>query len=919
MERPLSEEEARLLLKHTRPWLEWTGKREKHAFEVEPVALNVHERVSAQAVIRAAQREDVQRDLFADPQLPFGDAVKFYEHDVDWANRLILGDSLQVMASLARREGLAGKVQMVYIDPPYGINYASNFQPKVGDKNVKDGESHLTREPEMVKAYRDTWRLGIHSYLDYLRDRIVMAREMLHERGSVFVQISDENLHRVRAILDEVFGAENFMSVITFRTKIPLRAKYLAGIGDYLVWYARDAEHVKFHKLYQEREYGRGTQFTNLELSNGARRKMTKRERDRQSPLPKESKPFTLTDMVSAGRTESCVFDAEIKGEDYTPASGKSWKTNPEGFEKLLNADRIEVPRNVPRYVFRLDDYPVQEMTNMWTDTQGASSKKYVVQTSTKVVQRCLLMTTDPGDLVLDPTCGGGTTAYVAETWGRRWITIDTSRVGVAIARQRLLTASYPYFAVKADESNDPGRGFKHRTVPHITMGAITNHPTLGAALDKHREVLDGHLGQLDEALAEVDGSLRSKLAAKLKAKEKEEGKRAVTDADERRWVLPEDTFEHWTVPFDADEDYPDALAEAVAAYRKAWAKKRDEVQKTVAANAAHETLYDQPEVEKGVVRVSGPFTVEAVLPAEATLPDATESPIGGAPDALDGSFGNGESADAVVDAANAEAYLDKLTRLLREDGASFLGNATQGFDRLDRMAHSVLHAEGEWTSGDGTEQRIAVSFGPEHGPITAVQVEEALFAASRGGYDHLLFAGFNIDGAAQAAIEADSNPRVRTHLATVAPDVVMDDLLKKPAQSQLFTVFGQPRTSVEADEDGHVRVTMEGMDVYDPVKNALVPTKAQKVAAWFVDHDYDGRTFCVSQAFFPDKTAWKKLKAALKTQVDADAFARLSGTESLPFKPGKRVAVKVIDPRGNEALRVHTVGGATYQTEAAR
>ena len=470
-QRPLSADEAQLLLRHTRPWLEWTGKREKHQVEVDPVALHVHERVSAQAVVRAAQRQDVQRDLFADPQLSFGEAVRFYEHDIDWANRLILGDSLQVMASLARREGMAGKVQMIYLDPPYGIKFKSNFQPKVGDRSVGgNSEKDLTREPEMVKAYRDTWRLGIHSYLDYLRDRLVLARDMLSDTGSLFMQIGDENVHRVRALIDEVFGPENFVGFITFVKTSSDTSGLLGGVADYLIWFAKDAQQVKYHQLYKRKKPGQkgATDYKYVELPSGERRSIKKGED--LSVLPNGSRIFTLSDTTSQRPAqEGDLLEFEVEGRTFTPGRG-TFKTNEAGMERLVHAGRIHPRTNSLRYVRYLDDFAFYPIQNVWNDTiiGHGEDKTYVVQTFSRVIERCLLMTTDPGDLVLDPTCGSGTTAFAAERWGRRWITVDTSRVAVALARQRLLTGAFPYFAIQDSEGGPsnavPRRGFVYET-----------------------------------------------------------------------------------------------------------------------------------------------------------------------------------------------------------------------------------------------------------------------------------------------------------------------------------------------------------------------------------------------------------------------------------------------------------------------
>ena len=570
------------------------------------------------------------------------------------------------------------------------------------------------------------------------------------------------------------------------------------------------------------------------------------------------------------------------------------------------------------------------ELDDMWNDTSISGKrggKKYVVETSEKVVARCLLMTTDPGDLVLDPTCGSGTTAFVAEQWGRRWITIDTSRVAIAIARQRLLTAKYDYYELK-DKSAGVAGGFVYKTVPHITLKSIAQNTNLDPIFEKHEPILDKKLEQCNAALSEVSDELRHKLVGKLLAKQKAEGKRAVTDADRRRWKLPEEgkKWEHWEVPFDTDPDWPQELQEAVTEYRKAWRAKMDEVNACIAANAEQEELVDQPKVVKGVVRVSGPFTVEAVQPPEMSLGEPTlttvkvEGEFGGEPKELEETFEvRMVETRAEEEAKNLDAYLDQMIRYLRMDGVTFPNNKHNTFTRLERLESGEpgLHAEGRWVS-DGEEDpdpdgraTVAVAFGPQYGPVTAKMVEDVIRSANRMGYDDLVIAGFSFDGPAQAVIEEIKNPHLRVHAAHIRPDVNpgMNGLLKEQPGSQLFTVFGQPRTRVEGpDANGEYKVIMEGVDIYDPVTNSIASTGADKVAAWFIDGDYDGRTFCITQAFFPDKSAWKKLAKALKGVIEEDAFEAFSGTESLPFPLGKHrcIAVKVIDPRGNEVMRVH-------------
>jgi adenine-specific DNA-methyltransferase len=885
-QRPLTEEEAQLLaeaLKNRQPWLEWSGKREKAWFDVDPVALHIHERVSAQAIIKMAARQPLQRSFFADPELEYRQAVQFYQHDVDWAGRLILGDSLVVMHSLARREDLAGKVQMIYIDPPYGIKFSSNFQPEVGKRDVKDKESDLTREPEQVKAYRDTWTLGVHSYLAYLRDRFIIARELLADSGSIFVQIGNENVHNVRSILDEIFNKDNYIGEIIFTKTTALGQELLDSVNDYILWYCKDKTHIKYRQLFLEKVAGDpgASRYTDVDLESG--------------------ELFTDTDMRSQSGGNTISFSYEYENQLFSPAP-LFWKTNLNGMERLANSGRLLSQGNTLRYKRFLNDFPVNPLTNIWSDVGGIQSRSdpkiYVVQTTNKVIERCMIMTTDPGDLVLDPTCGSGTTAYVAEQWGRRWITIDTSRVAIALARQRLLTARYDYYEL-ANPQAGPAGSFIYKTVPHITLKSIAQNQALDPVFAKWEPVLAEKLRALNAALAQVAPELRARLQAKLAAKERQQGKKAVTDADRRRWLLPKEKWEEWEVPFDTDPDWTPELQAALLEYRKAWRGKMDEVNAVIAASAPQETLVDQPRVVPGVLRVSGPFTVEGVQPVEETL--EVETPIGGEPEELQ-TFGEGMEAEP----QNAAAYLDKMIRLLRQDGVRFPDNKVLHFDRLEPLSHSVLHAEGEWGQGDEA-RRVAVSFGPQYGPITAQQVEECLREAYRRGYDDLIFAGFTIDGAAQAIIQEDPNPKVRSHLAHIRPDVNMGDLLKDTPSSQLFTVFGLPRVNLTQNKSGEWVVEMEGVDIYDPVENTIRSTGADKVAAWFLDSDYDGQTFCITQAFFPDSSAWEKLARALKTTVDPERFEAFSGTRSLPFAPGKhkRVAVKVIDPRGNEVMRV--------------
>ena len=910
-QRALSAEEAKTLadaLQHHSPWLEWASKQETKSFTVDPVALHIHERVSAKAILKVAERQNVQRELFADPQQDYSKAVDFYQHDVDWANRLILGDNLTVMSSLAHREDLAGKVQMIYIDPPYGIKFASNFQPTVFQRDVKDREQDLTREREQIKAYRDTWTLGVHSYLAYLRDRLVIAKDLLTDSGSIFVQISDENIHRVRCIMDEVFGSENFVSQITYKVTSGFERKLgPRRIQAHIIWYARQKELCKFRRIFKPKNI----EELDLDLykyveEGGNVRVLTHDERTNPKQIPNDAKIFRTLPLHTMGAEKR--EQREFGGEVYTPPSNTQWRHTADAFEVMVKSDRIIKEGSRITSKFYLEDLGAEEYNNVWLDTGPELAKSYVVQTSPKVVQRCLMMTTDPGDLVLDPTCGSGTTAYVAEQWGRRWITIDTSRVAVTLARQRFLTGTFDYYSLKNESKGITG-GFKNKIIPRVTLKDIAQNTALDPIFAKHEPILKEKLDLLNRNLAEVTPEIRTKLLIKLSDKQKRKGKRFITDADHRRWQLPETGWQEWEVPFDSDSDWPKALQEALTDYRKAWRAKMDEVNDCIAKSSEGEELVDQPEVDRKRIRVSGPFTVEAVQPAEESLD--LKSPIGGEPEeSLDTYDAETDGQDAV----NAEAYLDQMIRLLRNDGVQFPNNRTLKFATLDPLEGDVLHAEGSWEDDD-TERLIAVVFGPQHGPVTALQVEECLPIASRRGYDELVFAGFSFDGAAQAIIQEDPNPRVRIHIAHINPDVAMGDLLKETPSTQLFTVFGMPRTKLEETTSGEYYIKMEGVDVYNPVDNTVSSAGADKVAAWFVDADYDGRTFCITQAFFPDKSAWNKIARALKGVIDEDQFEKFSGTESFPFPAGEHacVAVKVIDPRGNEVMRVHTLGEQKY------
>lgn len=900
------------------PWLEWSEKRELPTFAVDPVVLQTHERVSTKAILSVAETKRAQLSMFGSDELAPDQELNFYSHQVNWTNRLILGDSLQVMASLSARESeVAGQVQMIYLDPPYGIKFASNFQPQIGQRNVTEGrDADLTREPETVKAFRDTWRLGVHTYLTCLRDRLIVARELLHESGSIFVQISDENLHRVRCLMDEIFGSENFCSQIVYVTTSTQGTEILPVVNDNLLWYCKQQDKVKYHQLYEEKAFGGGgsSGYNLAQDVNGFINRIRTIE-----DASADAKIFSASDLTSSH--QSLSEPVKVQGHIY--ASGhRFWSTSTLGMIRLRESDRIFVSGNTLRFKRYIDDFAVFPRTNIWMDTGVAGftsdRKQYVVQTNSKVIERCILMTTAPGDLVLDPTCGSGTTAYVAEQWGRRWITIDTSRVALAIARQRLLTARFDHYKFK-DETAGVSGGFRYKTVPHITLKSIAQNSHLDPVFEKHSPILDSALQLTNEALDEVRTDLRRCLKEKLARKQKDEGKKSITDADRRRWELPE-RFEHWTVPFDSDSDWPLSLQNAVTQYRRAWRAKMDEVNTLIKAHADSEELVDQPEIVKGVVRVSGPFTVEAVMPRAISLDEPSLFPeFDGAPDELGEGFTFNEThLQSSLETENPEAYISNLIRLLQTSGVTFPDNRELVFSRLQpaRQPATSIHAEGRCYPKGGSDPNpdsianVAVCFGPQYGSLSVSEIQDVRRFAINEGYEHVIFAGFSFDAAATAEIERKlGRARFETHMAHIRPDVnpTMGGLLKDSPRDQLFSVFGAPRVRVEKLPDNEFRVHMEGVDIYDPVKNEVTPARGDKVAAWFLDADYDDEVFSITQAFFPDRSAWDKLERSLKGTFAPDVWQTLSGTVSLPFvaNGNRKIAVKVIDPRGNEVMKV--------------
>lgn len=795
-----------LLKRLTKPYLNWAGKAERHQISIPTGPLFVHERHSTKAIldgIRHRKAKGTTLDLFGDAQLDIGEKLDAYEHQGPWQNRMILGDSLQIMNSMLEFEGLGGQVQMIYIDPPYGVKFGSNFQPFVRKNTVKDGaDGDFTREPEMVRAYRDTWEFGLHSYLTYLRDRLLLARELLHSSGSVFVQISEDNVHHVREVADELFGASNFCAQIVFRKTTGSGSQLLDSTYDMLLWYARDQSQVKYRPLFESRSPAEDENLRFLELKGGQRRRMTQEEAGGIASLPDGARvfrpnPLTNQRPAQGGDLKEFVFE----GTTYRPGLG-TFRSDATGLTRLARAKRLLPVGNTLTFVRYLDDFPFKPRNNIWDDTRqsGFAAKKiYVVQTPPRVIERCILMTTEPGDLVFDPTCGSGMTAHVAESLGRRWITCDTSRVPLALARQRLLTATYPYYELK-EPKRGPAGGFVYKRrqnrkgeeigglVPHITLKSIAN-----------------------------------------------------------------------------DESPP------------------------------MEMLVDRPEQNGDVTRVSGPFVVEATIAPAQSLEYQTE-----------------EQGDAAVSRSDPATHIERMTQLLGQSKTLRLPeNQSIVLDGIRRLSEvEYLHAEAVQPEG---KQLIAIAFGPEDGAISSDLVYNAASEAFFLRYARLYFFGFAIQAKARELLEDRKKLRIPCFYIAVSPDVAMSDLLKTSRSSEIFSVTGLPDVEVKAtgkkSESGDplYHATLVGLDIFDPstLKQDSVP--GELVPAWMLDTDYDGMSFHATQVFFPKTSAWDNLQKSLKATFDDSVWAHLAGTTSEPFSLGerRRVAVKVIDERGNELMRV--------------
>ncbi len=875
------------------PQLVWRGKDEQDWSDlvVNAPPLYIQEKVHPKVLIdslrtqtdaRAAQPEF---SLFEDFNgvTKGADKTEFYQHDQNWTNRMILGDSLQVMASLAEREKLRGKVQCIYLDPPYGIKFNSNFQWSTTSRDVKDGKAdHITREPEMVKAFRDTWRDGIHSYLNYLRDRLTVARDLLTESGSIFLQIGDENVHRVRALMDEVFGEENFISQITIRTTTGRANEMLAAASNFILWFAKSRSHSKYRAPYQDKSAGTSTDqlYSIARLPSGESWRLTAEQKDNPDSWPTGTRICRIGDLTSSRHAnDNDVREFTFKGRKYTPGKG-TFKTDLRGLNALARADRLW-PSNQGgcSYIRYIDDFPVIPFSNMWFDTGtgGFTDEKiYVVQTGTKVIQRCLLMATDPGDLVLDPTCGSGTTAFVAEQWGRRWITIDTSRVALALARARIMGARYPFYLL-ADSKDGQLKeaevtrtapsmrpvygnlrhGFVYERVPHITLKSIANNAEINVIWDKWQATLEPLLEQLNSALGK--------------------------------------TWQEWEIPREADAKWPEPVLRLHADWWKARIARQKEIDASIAAKAEFEYLYDKPYEDKKRVRVAGPFTVESLSPHRMLALDENDELI----DTVREDRGEYSA---------TQSFQQMILKTLEAAGVQQAHKEDRiQFTSLVPWPGELVCAEGSYKEGD-QERRAAVFIGPEFGTVQRADLVQAAREAGDAGFDVLVCCAFNYEAHTTEFNKLGKLPVLK---ARMNADLHMAGDLKNTGKGNLFVVFGEPDIDLLHEAEGTVRVKVNGVDVFHPSTGEVRSDGPDGIACWFIDTDYNEESFFVRHAYFLGANdPYSALKTTLKAEIDQAAWETLHSPISRPFPKPKsgRIAVKVINHLGDEVMKVFRV-----------
>jgi adenine-specific DNA-methyltransferase len=880
------------------PQLVWRGKDEQDWSDlvVHAPPIYVQEKVHPKALIddllrrskQPVQPGGDQLDLFADFNgLPSEEArTEFYQHDANWSNRMILGDSLQVMASLAEREGLRGKVQCIYIDPPYGIKFNSNFQWSTTTRDVRDGNrDHITREPEQVRAFRDTWRDGIQSYLTYLRDRLAVAADLLNASGSIFVQIGDENIHTVRSVLDEVFGSENFCALLVCRKTSSLnspvaRVNVIPGSADFILWYGKNKDAIKYRQPYIEKTLSGegGDHYRTVELADGSTRQTRPEEIVWPDLLPEGSRVFQVDNLISQGYSESLSKQFNAFGRGFSPGALSHWKTTPQGLSRLACAGRLVDAGKTLRYKRYFKDFGVMMVNSIWEDVGADSEKTYVVQTPTGAVRRCILMTTDPGDLILDPTCGSGTTAYVAEQWGRRWIAIDTSRVALALARARIMGARYAYYLLADSREgqlreaeitrtapssqptrNDIRQGFVYERVPHITLKSIANNAEIDVIWEKYQERL---------------GPLREKLNAALSQ-----------------------SWQEWEIPRDAAEGWSDEAKRLHAAWWEQRIARQREIDASIAAKAEFEYLYDKPYVDNKKVRVAGPFTVESLLPHRTLTVGEDEELIDPNSNGSNGARQERDFAGMILENLKTAG----VQQAHKDDKIDFTS--------LAPWPGKYVCAEGRYVEGgSAAERRAAIFIGPEFGTVGRPDLVEAAREAADAGFDVLISCAFNYDAHSG---EFDRLGRVPVLKARMNADLHMAEDLKNTGKGNLFVIFGEPDIDLLPAGDGQIRVKINGVDVFHPNSGEVRSDGPEGIACWFIDTDYNEESFFVRHAYFLGANdPYKTLKTTLKAEIDAEAWESLNSDTSRPFEKPKsgRIAVKVINHLGDEVMKVFRV-----------
>ena len=873
--------------------LVWRGKDSQDWSDlvVQAPPLYIQEKIHPKAIIEDLKRQTKERQD-AEAGMPdlFGDAfngidpearTEFYQHDQNWQNRMILGDSLQVMASLAEREGLRGKVQCIYFDPPYGIKFNSNWQVSTRSRDVKDGKlDQITREPEQVKAFRDTWADGIHSYLTYLRDRLTAMRDLLTESGSIFVQIGDENVHHVRALLDEIFGEDNLVATIVIQTAPYATSSNLPSVHNFVLWYAKNLSNVKFRPLFKDKDQISSINLYSNILDVDGQTK-SKVPPDELYKVSFDSRRYRLVSLISQGAS-SKPQPFEFQNQEYHAAGNSHWKVRSENLGRVARSSRIQKTKSSIQFRSFISDFPISIRNNIWTDTITGSftdDKVYIVQTNTKVVERCVLMATDPGDIVFDPTCGSGTTATVAEQWGRRWITIDTSRVALALARARLMTAKYAYYFLadspegREKEQDVSGRfqpdtpthgdirqGFVYQRAPHITLGSIANNAEIDVIWENYQERLETLRASLNTAVCE--------------------------------------TWEEWEIPREPDEIWSDAATKAHTEWWELRVARQMEIDKSIAQKADVEMLYDRPYEDSSKVRVAGPFTVESLSPHRVVPADEE-----GLSDQIDTAEGRRGREDLPL-SDFTQMVIDNLKSAGVHQAAK---DDRITFTTIDGWPGSFIAAEGRFMEGE-TEKRAAIFIGPEFGTVTRADLTAAAREALDARFDALIACGFNFDAHTSDLTKLGPLPILK---AKMNPDLHMSEELKNTGAGNLFVVFGEPDIKWDFDDDGNIVVEVLGIDVFDPKTGEVRASGKDDIAAWFIDTDYNEESFFVRHAYFMGANdPYKSLKTSLKAEIDKEAWETLYRDKSRSFaRPSTgRFAVKVINHFGDEVMKVFGV-----------